>query len=122
LLLGVTIGGCSPNLNFDQATPRPLPLPTRIVMITPTPETAPTLVPLTATPAAPRRAFTKADFDPYAALYATERDGIYVTTRNPRGRYYYRWDDRRWMTIGERVWFRSLEDLLTVFPDRQPAP
>ena len=69
-----------------------------------------------------RRVFSPSDFDPYAALYVSEREGIYVTTRNPRGRYYYKWDDRRWMALTNRVWFKSLEDLKTVFPDRQPAP
>ncbi len=118
----MAVGGCSATPSFDQLTPRPPPLPTRVVVVTATPGTTPTPNPATPAPAAARRVFTTADFDPYAALYATERDGIYVTTRNPRGRYYYKWDDRRWTTIGDRVWFRSLEDLLTVFPDRQPAP
>ena len=76
----------------------------------------------TPTPAANKRVFTPGDFDPYAALYVSEREGIYVTTKNPRGRYYYKWDDRRWQTIGDRVWFRTLEDLLTVFPNREAAP
>ena len=81
-----------------------------------------TPVPPAPTPPVIRRVFTASDFDPYAALYVSEREGIYVTTKNPRGRYYYKWDDRRWTTIDDRVWFRTLEDLLTVFPNRQPAP
>lgn len=111
---------CASRLPDDQPTPRPAPLPSRIVRSTPTPEPA-TPVP-TATPPPVRRVFNQTDFDPYAALYATERDGIYVTTRNPGGRYYYKWDDRRWMSLTNRVWFKSVEDLKTVFPDRQPAP
>ena len=68
------------------------------------------------------KVFRIEDFDPFSALYATERDGFFVTTRNPRGRYYYHWDDRRWYALEDRVWFRTLEDLLVVFPSRVPAP
>ena len=116
------LAACGGPPNFDQPTPRPPPLATRLVVVTPTPETTPTPPPATPTPPVVRRYFSPSDFDPYAALYATERDGIFVTSRNPRGRYYYKWDDRRWMTMNDRVWFRTLEDLLTVYPARTPAP
>ena len=45
-----------------------------------------------------------------------------MTTRRTDGRYYYRWDDRRWYGVADRVWFRDVEDLKTVFPNRVPAP
>lgn len=103
-------------------TPVRTPLPTRFVR----PTEAPTGTPAPeATPAptrAPPQVFTAKDFDPFWPLYATERDGLFVTTRNPRGRYYYQWDDRRWYALDDRVWFRSVEDLLTVFPSRVAAP
>jgi len=60
--------------------------------------------------------------DPFAAFYATERDGIFVTSRHPAARYYYRWNDRRWYGVDDRVWFRTMDDLLFVFPARTPAP
>jgi hypothetical protein len=100
----------------------PTPLPTRAVLPTPVPTETPAPTP---TPAPTRPAaitFTAKDFDPFWALYATERDGLFVTTRNPRGRYYYKWDDRRWFGLEDRVWFMTIEDLLTVFPSRVPAP
>ena len=28
----------------------------------------------------------------------------------------------RWYAVADRVWFRNVEDLKTVFPDRVPAP
>jgi hypothetical protein len=65
---------------------------------------------------------TLRELDPYVDLYANERDGLWVTTRHPRGRYYYRWDDRRWYALEDRVWFRTLEELLRVFPSRVAAP
>jgi hypothetical protein len=99
----------------------PTPLPTRATRSTPTPPATFTPEPPTMTPA-PTRVFTARDFDPFVDLYATERDGLFVTTRNPRGRYYYRWDDRRWYALEERVWFYSAEDLLTVYPSRVAAP
>lgn len=104
-----------------EPTARATPLATRIVRPPPTPGA--TAAAVTPSPTARvRRVFRDSDFDPYAALYVPEREGIYVTTRNRRGRYYYRWDDRRWMALPARVWFRSLEDLQTVFPGREGAP
>ena len=104
----------------------PTPLPTRAERSSTTPslpaEGTRTPEPSPAGTPAPPRVFTLRDFDPYVDLYATERDGLWVTTRNPRGRYYYRWDDRRWYALEDRVWFHSAEDLLTVFPSRAPAP
>lgn len=119
-VLAIALVACATRLPDDEPTPRPSPLPTRIAR-TATPEATPTPAP-SPTIAAVRRVFTQADFDPYAALYASEREGIYVTTRNAGGRYYYRWDDRRWMSLTNRVWFRTLDDLHTVFPARMPAP
>jgi hypothetical protein len=86
----------------------------------PTDTPAPTATPQPTRPAA--ITFTAKDLDPFWALYATERDGLFVTTRNPRGRYYYKWDDRRWYALEDRVWFMTVEDLLTVFPTRSAAP
>ncbi|HEY3079586.1 MAG TPA: hypothetical protein VGM69_06735 [Chloroflexota bacterium] len=104
----------------------PTPLPTRAERSSPTPSPAAegtrTPEPSPAGTPTPPRVFTLRDVDPYFDLYATERDGLWVTTRNPRGRYYYRWDDRRWYALEDRVWFYSAEDLLTVFPSRAPAP
>ncbi len=107
---------------YPEPTPVPqvVSLPTRGARIVPTATAAPPTP--TPRPTAVPRTFTAGDFDRYAALYATERDGSYVTTRRPDGRYYYRWDDRRWYGVADRVWFRSVEDLKTVYPDRVPAP
>lgn len=122
VVLVVLATSCAPTRLPDPPTPRPSPLPTRVVRLNATPQPTATAAPSTATPPVVRRVFSPGDFDPYAALYASERDGIYVTTRNPRGRYYYKWDDRRWLALENRVWFRTTEDLLTVFPSREPAP
>jgi hypothetical protein len=111
---------CASRLEDLGPTPRPSPLPTRVVRSTATPEPPTPMPSPTARPV--RRVFNQTDFDPYAALYVSEREGIYVTTRNPGGRFYYHWDDRRWMALTNRAWFRTREDLHTVFPNRQPAP
>lgn len=100
----------------------PTPLPTRAVLPTPRPTASPTTEPSPSPTRPAAMTFTARDLDPFWALYATERDGFYVTTRNPRGRYYYAWDDRRWYGLEDRVWFHNLEDLLTVFPTRVAAP
>ena len=89
---------------------------------TPAPTATEAPTPSPAATREPLRTFTTKDFDPYWVLYATERDGLYVTTANPRGRYYYRWDDRRCYGLEDRVWFRSVEDLKVVFPSRIAAP
>ncbi|TAK26178.1 MAG: hypothetical protein EPO26_00455 [Chloroflexota bacterium] len=85
---------------------------------------SPTAVP-SATPTTPPRltpAQAPSNVDPYAAFYATERDGIYVTSRNARARYFYKWDDHRWFGVDDRVWFRTTEELMAVFPGRVAAP
>jgi hypothetical protein len=101
--------------------PRVTPLPTRVERITPTTVATPVTPSPSPQPTA-RRVLTAGDVDPYAALYVGEREGSYVTTRRPDGRYYYRSDDRRWYALADRVWFRDVEDLKTVFPNRVPAP
>jgi hypothetical protein len=118
----VLLAACGSSPFPPEPTPRPSPLPTRIVRLNVTPQPTATTAPATPTAPVVRRVFTQGDFDPYAALYVSEREGIYVTTRNLRGRYYYKWDDRRWLALQDRVWFRTVEDLLTVFPTREAAP
>ena len=97
---------------------RPTPLPTRSERITPTAEPTVSLSPRPTSPPP----LTAVVGDPYAALYVSEREGQYVTSRRADARYYYRWDDRRWYAVADRVWFRDVEDLKTVFPNRVPAP
>src|SRR5213593_4816571 len=118
-LLALALASCGRYPDPTVGVP-PKPLPTRIERITPT--VVATAVAPTPSPRPTARVLAATDSDPYAALYATEREGTYVTTRRTDGRYYYRWDDRRWYALGDRVWFRSVEDLKTVFPNRVPAP
>lgn len=119
ILVSQMVGGCVPPTE-PTAIPMRTPLPTRQVVTAPIPTV--TIVPSATNTAVPPRTFTLANFDPYVSLYVAEREGNYVTSRIDRARYYYRWDDRRWFAISERVWFRNAEDLRTVFPDRVPAP
>lgn len=105
---------------MPQPTPRPSPLPTRVERITPAPSATP--LPSPSPTGTPWPDFTLKVGDKYAGLYATEQDGVWVTTRRQDGRYYYRWDDRRWYGLTDRIWFRTIEDLRTVFPGREAAP
>ena len=77
----VFLFGCVP---LPEPTPVPIrtPLPTRQVVTGPIPTV--TIVPSPTNTAVPPRTFTSASFDPYVGLYATEREGIYVTSRSDR--------------------------------------
>jgi hypothetical protein len=118
-LLALAIGGCG-GYPTPTVETRPVSLPTRSERVTPT--AAPTPISPTPPPPTARPVVTAVAGEPFAALYVSEREGMFVTTRRTDGRYYYRWDDRRWYGLADRVWFRDVEDLKTVFPNRVPAP
>jgi hypothetical protein len=120
LSLGLVAVACG-RFPDPTAVPTRPALPTRFERITPTALATPRVATPTPGPT-PRRAFQAIELDPFVALYATEREGLFVTSRRRTARYFYRWDDARWQTIADRVWFRSEKDLRTVYPNRVAAP
>ena len=58
----------------------------------------------------------------FGAVSATE--GQWVTSKDRSTRYYAPKNSNYWQTWVEsnRVWFRTLEDLLRAFPNRERAP
>ncbi|MBI4320274.1 MAG: hypothetical protein HY675_17430 [Chloroflexi bacterium] len=86
------------------------PTPTRTPRPTATPRPArPTAVP-------------KPTLQPPRAV--PEVEGQWVTSRAANARNYYRKSDPRWRDLAERnrVWFKTLEDLLAAYPNRRPPP